>query len=397
MILKPHKSWSRGGGRTTVPTRCGLESGAGEIDIVRELSATTPFCCQVSREAWGDGGRKRGAKKREGSAYSQRASAQQETRAAGYWVVSLLTPALPSGIAVICFTDEDTGAQRGKTLPRGPSKAEANPAVPVLRRALSWAGHTEGALLGSGPAPSALSARAGRRGSPRLCRQPRPGWRQTGLLQASSDTCRDGSSLLPEHPSDRRPPCRPHRCWCGAQRVLTLLSTRGHGTSESQHPMLICLLFCKPGSPGAFGHSRLQPIGPFPPTPVCPRPAGSSVPQASSGSDPQDPHGCRLCSSDGAACLIHAARGQLTMGAAPPMAGLMPLGLSQLARPQNVGRKEAGKQTPTWRHSTTQGARSVHACVRGYVRMHVCSCLRVCMDHIHTHMDAFGPYLLSVF
>lgn len=149
--------------------------------------------------------------------------------------------------------------------------------------------------------------------------------------------------------------------------------------------MLICLLFSKPGSPGAFGHSRLQPIGPFPPTPVCPRPAGSSVPQASSGSDPQDPHGCRLCSSDGAACLIHAARGQLTMGAAPPIAGLMPLGLSQLAQPQNVGRKKAGKQTPTWRHSTTQGARSVHACVCGYVRMHVCLCLRVCMDHIHTH------------
>lgn len=33
MISKPHKSWSRGGGRTPISKRCGLDSGASEINI----------------------------------------------------------------------------------------------------------------------------------------------------------------------------------------------------------------------------------------------------------------------------------------------------------------------------------------------------------------------------
>lgn len=43
MISKPHKSWSRGGGSTTIPTRCGLDSGASEINIIWEAFSSKSF------------------------------------------------------------------------------------------------------------------------------------------------------------------------------------------------------------------------------------------------------------------------------------------------------------------------------------------------------------------
>lgn len=43
MISKPHKSWSRGGGSTTIPTHCGLDAGASEINIVREAFSSKSF------------------------------------------------------------------------------------------------------------------------------------------------------------------------------------------------------------------------------------------------------------------------------------------------------------------------------------------------------------------
>lgn len=59
MIFKPHKSGSRGGGCTTIPTRCGLESGAGEINIVQEAfsynSSLLPSLPRGLRKRWGGG------------------------------------------------------------------------------------------------------------------------------------------------------------------------------------------------------------------------------------------------------------------------------------------------------------------------------------------------------
>lgn len=43
MIFQPHKSWSRGGGSTTIPERCGLQSGASEINIVGAAFGSKSF------------------------------------------------------------------------------------------------------------------------------------------------------------------------------------------------------------------------------------------------------------------------------------------------------------------------------------------------------------------
>lgn len=159
------------------PKRCGLKSGASEIDIVREAfsleSSLLPSLPRALRKCVEEA---RGRRKGRGKRIFARASTPvtDPGTCSTSHTVSVLTP--PEKV-LAHFTDEETGAQgRGKNLPEIPAKLEPNPAEPdsetsrrsaVLRRL-------------QGRATPALPAPAGRGGAPRLSPQPGRGWRLGG-------------------------------------------------------------------------------------------------------------------------------------------------------------------------------------------------------------------------
>lgn len=128
MISKPHKSWSRGGGSTIIPTRCGLDSGASEINIIREAFSSKFFLLPSlprGPEAQGNGAEEAGGKGKERKCvFLEGLQPSSRSRA----VLHVLHPhTSPLGEALSRFTDEKTGAQRERKLSQGPSRVRTKP------------------------------------------------------------------------------------------------------------------------------------------------------------------------------------------------------------------------------------------------------------------------------